>query len=128
MMPLDTDGYPFVRKDPDAILPYRVDFAGLENAQDGAKSNWLDIANGHTIAAFTVAIAGPDEVLANIEASTGLVDGGTAVMVWLTGGTPAADPQDVQRAEVYRVTVHVRDSGNPPQEDDRSFNVHVVER
>lgn len=92
-----------VRKDPDAELPYSIDW----NA-------WL--------------LAGQTVVSSTWVADTGITIMGGANMptlaspiatVWLSGGTPGTD---------YIITNHVTTSSTPPLKDDRSFVVRVMNR
>jgi len=65
-------------KDPDAVLDYAWDWAGLTNGTTGARSDWL--ASGETIVSYTVTV--PAGITKDSESSTT-----STVTVWLSGGT-----------------------------------------
>lgn len=91
------------RKDPDAELPFTIDWsAWLPSGQTISTSAWT-ADTGITI------MSG-----ANDPSKTG-----TAATVWLSGGTAGAD---------YVVTNRIVTNGSPPLKDDRSFVVRVIQR
>lgn len=75
-------GSQFPPKDPDAKLDYRFDWA--PRANNSGLTNWLEA--GETILTYEVTVpAGLTKV------SDSLVDEGTAVVVWISGGTNEVD-------------------------------------
>ena len=98
-------------KDPDARLDYYFDWAALANGT--GDSNWL--AGGETITAFEVtADAG---LTSDVPAAPALVNGDTAVRVWLSGGTAGSR---------YQVACQVTTSAG--RVDERTLVVDVYER
>lgn len=95
-------------KDPQAVLDYATDWAGLTNGS--GLTNWLE--SGETITAATVtADAG---LTVN---SYGITASGTKVVAWLAGGT---------LGEVYKVVFHITTSNE--RQDDRTILIEVVQR
>jgi hypothetical protein len=99
-------------KDPDAVLPYSINWASEDGTNDGtsADSGWLQ---GDTIAASTWAITGPDALLVQDSES----ESGTIATIVLSAGTTNRD---------YTVTNHIVTAAG--YEDDRSITVKVRER
>jgi hypothetical protein len=98
-------------KDPDARLDYYFDWRALTNGT--GDSNWL--AAGETIAAFEVAVdAG---LMSDQPAAPALVNGDTAVLVWLSGGTAGRR---------YQVACKVTTSAG--RVDERTMTVDVYDR
>ena len=98
-------------KDPDARLDYYFDWKALTNGT--GESDWL--AGGETITAFTVtADAG---ITVDDDPAPALINGATAVKVWLSGGTAG---------RVYAVTNHIETSAG--RTDDRTLMIRVQER
>lgn len=92
-------------KDPDAVLPYQIDW-----------SEWLGATA--TIVTSSWSIAGADDAL---ELGTGSYDDliavdGKSTTVWLSAGT---------LGKWYTVTNHVETDETPPREDDRSFRLLI---
>ena len=96
-------------KDPDAVLDWYFDWAALSNGT--GESDWL--AGGESITAATVTVA-PSGLTAGEPA---IVNGGTAVQVWLSAGVAGVD---------YRVTCRVATSAG--RTDERSATVKVRQR
>lgn len=88
-----------IAKDPDADLPYAVDW-----------SAWLDDGETISVSTWDVSDSGMTQSLDSIDGAT--------TMVWLAGGTVGSKP--------YRVTNHIETSNG--KEDDRSFFVWIKER
>lgn len=97
-------------KDPDAVLDYKFDWAGLTNGEEGAISDWLD--EDETIATYTLT---PDDGL--VVDSHDLTDNDTSVTYWLSGGTAG---------QSYRVVNHIVTSAG--REEDRTMIIEVRER
>lgn len=92
-------------KDPQAVLPYKWDWAPLTNGT-GA-SDWL--ASGETITVATVTSSVP---LTLIVDSSSITDASTTVTAWLSGGTDEVD---------YDVVCHITTSG--AKQDDRTMKI-----
>lgn len=98
-------------KDPDARLDYYFDWQALSNGT--GDSDWL--AGGETITAFEVtADAG---ITVDDDPAPALVNGDTAVRVWLSGGTASSR---------YQVACKVTTSAG--RVDERTLTVDVYER
>ena len=106
----DTDGIPYLTKDPDAVLDYKTDWAPLTNGRIGAVSDWL--ASGETISSTTIT----EETGITVD-SDSITDSGTSVTVWLSGGTAGAE---------YDIGVRIVTSDS--RTDERTFRVKVVDR
>lgn len=98
---------PVFRKDPNAVLDYKLDYANTRNG--GAVPNWLE--DGETISSQTVIAT--DGITVD---SSSLTDNGSSVTVWLSGGTASV---------AYYITVRI--TTNFDRTDDRSFVVRVRE-
>ena len=98
---------PVFRKDPNAVLDYKLDYANTRNG--GAVKNWLEV--GETISTHTV--IAPDGITVD---SSSLTDNASSVTVWLSGGTVLIS---------YLITVRIVTNLN--RTDDRSFVVRVRE-
>ncbi len=101
-----------VKKDPQAVLDYIVDFAAKLNAR--GNSDYLQTTVGETIVSATVTSSKPLEL---VVVSSALVDTDTAVLFWLSGGVANKE---------YTVTVHITTSLG--RQDDRSVKVQMVEK
>jgi len=99
-------------KDPDAVLPYSINWASEDGTNDGtsADTGWLQ---SDTIAISTWAITGPDALL--IQDSDSKSTSVTTVV--LSAGTAN---------RCYVVTNHIVTAAG--YEDDRSISVTVTER
>ena len=99
-------------KDPDAVLPYSINWASEDGTNDGtsADSGWLQ---GDTIVTSTWSITGPDALLVQDSES----ESGTIATIVLSAGTTNRD---------YTVTNHIVTAAG--YEDDRSITVKVRER
>ena len=97
-------------KDPDAVLDWYFDWAALSNGT--GESDWL--AGGESITEAAVTVAPTGGLTAGEPA---VVNGGTAVQVWLSGGVAGVD---------YRVTCQVATSAG--RTDERSATVKVRQR
>jgi hypothetical protein len=74
---VNSDGWPVIDKDPDAVLDYSIDW-----------TDWLaDVSD--TISTATVTVSG---ITKNSETNTA-----TKVTAWLQGGTPAQTPSATYR-------------------------------
>lgn len=106
-MALDT-----IIKDPDAVLPYSINWASTDGTNDGtsADAGWLQ---GDTIGTSTWSITGPDALLVEDSES----DSGTVATIVLSAGTGNRD---------YTVTNHIVTAAG--YEEDRSLIVKVRER
>lgn len=95
-------------KDPNAVLDYATDWAGLTNGS--GLTNWLE--EDETITAATVtAEAG---LTVN---SSGIVAGGTKVVAWLSGGTVG---------ETYKVVYHITTSLG--RQEDRTIIIEIAQK
>lgn len=108
----DTDGTPYLTKDPNAVLDYKTDWAPLTNARTGAASDWL--ASGETITGKTVTADSGITV-----DSSSITDTGTSVTVWISGGTAGSE---------YDIGVRVTTSATPARVDERTFRIKVAQR
>jgi len=106
----DTDGIPYVIKDPSAVLDYKVDLAPLTNSRRGATSDWL--ASGETISSITVTADSGITV-----DSSSITDTDTSATVWLSGGTAGSE---------YDIAVEITTSAS--RTDERTFRVKVADR
>lgn len=97
-------------KDPDAVLDYVFDWAGVTNGSDNAKVDWL--SSGETITTHTVTVSA-----GLTKDSDELINSNTSVRAWLSGGTAGID---------YTVTCRV--TTNQGRTDDRTITVSVLER
>ena len=99
-------------KDPDAVLPYSINWASENGTNDGGSSDtgWLQ---GDTISTSTWSIEGPDALLV-VDSST---NSSTIATVVLSGGTANRN---------YTVTNHIVTAAG--FEDDRSITVKVQQR
>ena len=99
-----------LKKDPNAILDYLVDFASKTN-NNGGKEDYLEVGEIIlTATAFTSAAT------ITIDSVT-KVNGNTSVLLWISGGT---------LNQTYTITTRVVTSLN--RTDDRSFQIQVVEK
>lgn len=96
-------------KDPAAVLDWYFDWAALSN--ETGDSDWL--ASGETITEAAVTVT-PSGLTAGAPA---IINGGTAVRVWLSAGNAGSD---------YRVTCQVTTSAG--RIDERSETVKVRQR
>ena len=95
-------------KDPNAVLDYATDWAGLTNGS--GLTNWLE--EDETITAATVtAEAG---LTVN---SSGIAADGTKVVAWLSGGTVG---------EVYKVTYHITTSLG--RQEDKTIIISIEQK
>lgn len=103
---------PTVIKDPDAVLPYSINWASEDGTNDGtaADTGWLQ---GDTIVTSTWTITGPDSTLTK---GAGSDDGKTTTIV-LSGGTAKRN---------YMATNHIVTAAG--YEDDRSVTIQVRQR
>lgn len=101
-----------ILKDPDAVLPYSINWASEDGTNDGSSSDtgWLQ---GDTIATSTWSITGPDSSL-TVDSESETTKVATAV---LSGGTANSN---------YTLTNHITTAAG--YEDDRSITIQVVER
>ena len=101
-----------VIKDPDAVLPYSINWASEDGTNDGtsADTGWLQ---GDTIATSSWSIDGPDSVLVVDSDSNST----TTTTVVLSAGTPN---------RCYKVTNHITTAAG--YEDDRSITIKVQNR
>lgn len=97
-------------KDPDAVLDYKFDFAGLTNGASDADSDWLE--SGETISSHTVTVSA-----GLTKDSDSATDTDTSVTVWLSGGTAGSD---------YECTCQVVTSNG--RTDDRTISIQVRDR
>jgi len=72
------------KKDPDAVLDYKFDWAASTNGS--GDSDWLDTDNSETIASYTIT----EETGITLD-SDSQGDTDTSVTVWLSGGTDGND-------------------------------------
>lgn len=100
-------------KDPDAVLPYTLNWASPDGTNDGtsADTGWLQ---GNTIASSSWTVEGPDALLV-IDSDSNTTKAATVV---LSGGT-------VNRC--YRLINHITLSTGG-YEDDRTIEVRVAQR
>jgi len=96
------------KKDPNAVLDYKQDWATNTNQSTG--TDWL--ASGETITAATVTADSGLTV-----DSDSITDTNTSVTFWLSGGTAGTE---------YNVVVHITTSAS--REDDRTMVIRCVER
>lgn len=96
-------------KDPDAVLDWYFDWAALSNGT--GESDWL--AGGESITTATVTVA-PAGLTAGEPA---IVNGGTAVQVWLSAGVAG-----------QRYTVACRVTTSAGRTDERTAQVNVRQR
>jgi len=96
-------------KDPDAVLDWYFDWAALSNGT--GESDWLAGGESITEKAVTVAPAG-----LTVESSA-VVNGGTAVQVWLSGGVAG-----------QRYTVACKVTTSAGRIDERTAQVNVRQR
>jgi hypothetical protein len=97
-----------VKKDPQAVLDYAFDWAGLTNGTTGAISDWL--ASGETISSHVVTVSTGITKDSDSEASG-------KVTVWLSGGTAGT---------TYTVACKIVTSAG--RTDERSMTVQVANR
>lgn len=98
-----------LKKDPDAVLDYLVDFASKTN--NNGKEDYLQI--GEVILNHT-AIASSSEITVD---SSSLINLDTSVLLWISGGL---------LGKTYTITVRVVTSLG--RTDDRSFQLQIVEK
>jgi len=110
----DVDGYPYVLKDPEAVLDYKVDLAPYTNGRCGCEADWLQ--DGETVIDHTVT-AGTGVTVD----SSSITDSGTSITIWLSGGSVG-----VESVTVYDIALHFVTSAG--REDDRTFRVWMVDR
>ena len=96
-------------KDPAAVLDWYFDWAALSNGT--GESDWL--ASGETISEKSVAVAPVGLSMDSAE----IVNGGTAVQIWLSGG---------EAGNRYTVTCQVKTTAG--RTDERSAQINVRER
>jgi len=96
-------------KDPDAVLDWYFDWAALSNGT--GESDWL--AGGESITDHAVTVA-PTGLTAD---SSAVVNGGTAVQVWLSGGVAG-----------QRYTVACKVTTSAGRIDERTAQVNVRQR
>ena len=96
------------RKDPEAVLDYKFDFANTTNGGD--KPDWLE--SGETISTRTVTV---DSGIT--KDSDSITDAGTSVTVWLSGGTAGQN---------YKVVCRIVTSAS--RTDERTMIIQVRER
>ena len=96
-------------KDPDAVLDWYFDWAALSNGT--GESDWL--AGGESIVDHTVTAA-PAGLTVE---SSAIVNGGTAVQVWLSAGVAG-----------QRYTVACRVTTSAGRTDERTAQVNVRQR
>ena len=101
-----------VLKDPDAVLPYSINWASTDGTNDGtsADTGWLQ---GDTIATSTWSVSGPDALLI-VDSNSNST---TTTTVVLSAGTANRS---------YKVTNHIVTAAG--YEDDRSITVRVQQR
>ena len=99
-------------KDPDAVLPYSINWASADGTNDGtsADTGWLQ---SDTISTSTWSITGPDALLVEDSES----ESTTVTTIVLSGGTANRN---------YTVTNHIVTAAG--YEDDRSITVKMQER
>jgi len=97
------------KKDADAVLDFKFDFAPLANGQVGANSDWLE--SGETITGHTITADAGITV-----DSSSFTDTNTSVTVWLSGGTAG---------NKYRINCEITTATRTEQ---RSMMIKVVER
>ena len=97
-------------KDPDAMLDWYFDWAALSNGT--GESDWL--AGGESITEAAVTVAPTGGLTAGEPA---IVNGGTAVQVWLSGGVAG-----------QRYTVACRVTTSVGRIDERTAQVNVRQR
>jgi len=97
-------------KDPDAILDYKFDWAGLTNNTKGARADWLGV--GETISSYDIT----PSVGITVD-SHSVTDNDTSVTVWLSGGEEGVD---------YIVVCRV--STTAGRTDDRTITISVINR
>lgn len=97
------------RKDPNAVLDYKFDWAPLTNGADGGSSDWL--ASGETISTKTITVS-----TGLTEDSSAITDTNTSVTVWLSGGTAGTSytvackiATSDSRTDERTITINVRD-------------------
>ena len=98
-----------LKKDPDAVLDYLVDFASKTN--NNGKEDYLEI--GEVILTITSFTSSPDITVV----SATKVNADTSVLLWISGGT---------LNQLYTITVRVVTSLG--RTDDRSFQLQIVEK
>lgn len=110
----DANGPPTLDpKDPDAVEPITIDWAGLTNGRTGATSDWLE--SGETISTSTWIIAPSGTLTADSDTNTD-----TTATVVLSAGTVGI---------TYTVTNRITTTGvSPARTMDRSFYLPVRER
>ncbi len=96
-------------KDPDAVLDWYFDWAALSNGT--GESDWL--AGGESITDHDVTVA-PAGLTVD---SSAIVNGGTAVQVWLSGGVAG-----------QRYTVACKVTTSAGRIDERTAQVNVRQR
>lgn len=103
---------PVKLKDPDSTLDYLFDFAALTNGQDNATEDYLE--SGEIITSIDSVTSSSADLTVD---SSDLINSGTSVRVWLSGGT----------AEIsYTVTCRITTSLG--RTDDKSMRIRVIER
>jgi hypothetical protein len=95
-------------KDPNAVLDYATDWAGLTNGS--GLTNWLE--EDEIITAATVTA----ETGLTVN-SSGIAAGGTKVVAWLSSGTVG---------ETYKVVYHITTSLG--RQDDRTIVIEVAQK
>ena len=98
-----------LKKDPDAILDYLVDFASKTNSN--GKEDYLQV--GEVILTATSFASSPDITII----STTKINADTSVLLWVSGGL---------LNQLYTITVRVVTSLG--RTDDRSFQLQIVEK
>jgi len=104
----DSDGVQWIPKDPEAVLDFMFDWAGLEH--ENWPSNWLQ--PGEVIVSFNLTVP-----VGIVEETSSISLDQLAVIVWLSGGTVC---------ESYDVDCQI--TTNIPRTDSRKMRVKVVDR
>ena len=100
---------PIKIKDPDAVLDYLFDFAALTNGQENATEDYLE--SGEVITSIDSVTSSSAALTVD---SSDLINSGTSVRVWLSGGVAGVS---------YTVTCRITTSLD--RTDDRSMIIRV---
>lgn len=100
---------PIKIKDPDAVLDYLFDFAALTNGQEDATDDYLE--SGEVITSIDSVTSSSADLTVD---SSDLINSGTSVRVWLSGGVAGVS---------YTVTCRITTSLD--RTDDRSMIIRV---
>lgn len=104
----DSDGVQWLPKDPEAVLDFMFDWAGLDN--QNWSSNWLQ--PGEVIVSYVLTV--PAGI---VEETSSINQDQNAVIVWLSGGTDCAS---------YDIVCEI--TTNTGRTDQRTMRIKVKDR